>query len=187
MTPPMNQEQLAEFYEREKERGNPRPTDAPLLWAIFDRGYELKDKAKNLEILKSEMFSVAIQRRLATFPNTLTRVVYNPAGGDEVIHNYGTFDQYSLMENVAGPDALIKDMKGKNVLESLLGTQDVSRIDKVSQWINKNPAYFWRVNSKPSKRNEKVVRLYAGSDRLYLACGGGPLSVNPAFRVLRVE
>ena len=47
----MTQEQLSELYETEKQRGNPIPTDAPLIWAIAYAGYNLKDE--NPEVAKT--------------------------------------------------------------------------------------------------------------------------------------
>jgi len=183
MTSPMTQDKLAEFYEKEKQKGNPVPTDAPLIWAIAASAYNAKDSnpqdAKKLRQFLAQSFSRC--------PNTLTRIAYNPKGNDKIMHNYGTSDEYSIDELVVGPDRFIQKIPDQKVLESLLGTQDVAKINEVSQFVNGTNAYIWRLNSKPTKKEERVARFGADGGRLLLICFGDPLVGYPAFRVLQVE
>ena len=184
MTDSMTQEQLAEFYEKEKSKGNPHPMDSVLHFAIPSAAYRLRNESPE----EAEKLRVFLQRGFEQAPNTLTRAIYNPSGDDEIIHNYGTSDQYFLRENIVGSDNWIADISDKNVLESLLGTKDVVKINEVSQWINRTNSYLWRLNSKsPTKKEERVARFGALSDRLVLDCDRDPLDEYPAFRVLRVK
>ena len=183
MTPAMNQEKFAELYEQEKQKGNPVPTDAPLIWTIATRGYEFKNQ--NPE--NSERLRQFLRQSFRRYPNTLTRIAYEPSEKDKIIHNYKTSDEYSIDTEVVGPDDFVQNISDKKVLESLLGTQDIARINEVSQWVNGTNGYLWRSNSKPEKKEERVAGFYAGDDRFGLDCGRDPRDGYPAFRVLKVD
>ena len=182
MTPAMNQDALAELYETEKQKGNPVPTDMPLIWAIASRGYDRRN-----EIGDSEKLRQFLRTGLRRYPNTLTRAVYASEGNDKIIHNHKTSDEYSIEGQVVGPNGWLSEMSDKNVLESLLGTNDVTKINEVSQWINGTDSYIWRVNSKPKEKIEKVAGLDAGGSRLGFDCYRVPQYECPAFRVLKVD
>ncbi len=184
MTPGLNQDKLAELYEREKQAENPHPTSAPLLQTIINRAYVIR----NVNPQDSERFRVFLQNGLRRYPHTLTRITFNPEGQlDQVTHNHGTSDAYSIEGNIVGPDGWMVEIPDKKVLESLTGTKRVSQINRTYQWINKTNGYLWRLNSKPTQKDERVARFDAGHDRFFLCCGRHPLYVCPAFRVLRVE
>jgi len=183
MTTSMNQNTLAEFYETEKAKGNPHPTDMPLIQAICTRAHTLKDE--NLEI--SKKLRSFLKNSFRRYPNTLTRIIYNTSGKDRIIHNYGTLDEYSLDGKVVGPDNWIDEISDKSVLEKLLGTSNIEQINEVSQWLNGTNTYLWRLNSKPKTKDERVARFGAGDSTFSLGCGRDPLSECPAFRVLRVD
>ena len=121
MTPSMAQDKLIEKYGLEIPS-----TD--LVWAIATRGHDLRNE--NPEA--SEKLRQFLRQGFRRYPNTSTRLIYNPQGEkDEVIHNYKTSKKYSLKRKIVGPDGLLKDIPDKKVLESLLGTSDVSRIYNV--------------------------------------------------------
>ena len=182
MTPAMTQHKLIELYEREKQAGNPVPTDAPLIWAIATRGDELRDENPEEAQRLSQFFRNSLRR----YPNTLTRVDYSPEG-DCILHNVGTSDQYSTEGKVFGPNEWVHKVPDKDVLERLLGTQDAEQINKISQQINGTDFYLWRFNSKPKQLDKRVARFGARDGRLYLDCDRGPLGEGPAFRVLQLE
>jgi len=92
-----------------------------------------------------------------------------------------------LEENLVGKDGWIKDISDKEVLTAIFGTEDIKKINEVFQWINQTNAYLWRLNSKPSKRDERVVGFGALSGGLFLSCDGYPAGRYPAFRVLKVD
>jgi len=153
LTPAMTQDQLAEFYEIEKAKGNPLPMNAIQHIELFRDAMN----SKNSDLLNF------LQRNLRTkFPNTLTRIVYNLIGeDDEVIHNFGTSDAYSLRGEIVGRDCLIKDIEDPNVLKLLVGTKGIKTLNKTSYAINSTPMFLWRRNSKTSIKSERVLGLYA--------------------------
>ena len=178
MTDSMNQDELAEFYETEKKKGNPHPMNSILHFSIFDSAV----KSENADLLNQ------IQNGLNKFPNTLSRVIYNSLGNDEVIHNYGTSDAYSLNGNIVGEDNWIKNIKDKKSLELLTGVKDINKLDKISDAINKTPMHLWRINSKSSEKQERVVvRFKSYYDRLSLFASWDLSVRGPAFRVLQVD
>ncbi|MEK6871405.1 MAG: hypothetical protein AABX16_00710 [Nanoarchaeota archaeon] len=181
MSPSLNQDQLAELYTKEKQKGNPHPTDMPLMWAIATRAHELRSDDKN-EKLKN-----FLKQSLRRWPNTLTRIIYNLSEDDCVIHNYGTSDKYSVNCTVVGSDRWINKLLDKNILENILGTQDTQKINEISQYVNGTDTYLWRLNSKPNQKDERVAGFYADDCRLIFDCDWRPLGGCPAFRVLRVE
>ena len=174
MTPAMTQDKLFEKHGLEIP-------SMDLVWAIATRGYELRNESQDSETLRQ-----FLRQGFRKYLNTSTRIVYGPSGKDKVIHNYGT-QNHSLDEDVVGPDDWMTNIPDKNVLESLLGTQNVSQINQVSQWVNGTNAYLWRLNSKPKEKTERVAGFYAYVGRLVLVCNGGPHDEFPAFRVLKVE
>ena len=183
MTPAMNQEQLAELYEKEKQKGNPYPTDVPLIWAICTSAYNLRNEnPKTSKKLKN-----LLENNFKKYPNILTKIIYNLSGKDKIIHNYKTSDQYSLDGKVVGSDGWIENIADKKVLEFFLGTSNIEQINKVSQWINNTNVYFWRLNSNPKTKDERVARFSAVQGRLGFDCCGSLLFKYPAFRVLKVD
>jgi len=177
MTPPMNQDKLAEFYEKEKKEGNPRPMDSILHFSIFDSAVKSGD---------SDLMNF-IQSGLKKYPNTLSRIIYNPSQKDKIMHNYGTSDYYSLMGDIAGEDNWIDKLKDKKSLELLTGIKDINKLNKISLGINNTPMYIWRVNSKSSEKIECVVGFSAGVVRLFLLAGRFLSLEYPAFRVQAVD
>ena len=178
MTNPMNQDKLAEFSEIEKEKGNPVPMNSIQHIELFDDAV----KSGNQDLLDF------LQKGLQRYPNTLTRVVYNLAGKeDETIHNYGTSDSYSRIGDIVGNDDWVKNINNINALEFLLKTKDTERLNEISKSINKTPMYLWRLNSKPSERQERVVRFGANADRINLDAYRLFFDEDPAFLVERVK
>jgi hypothetical protein len=177
MTDLMNQDELAKFYETEKQKGNPYPMDSILHFSIFDSAR----KSKTEELLNF------IHSGLRKYPVTLSRVIYNPLEKDKIIHNYKTSDAYSLNGNIVGEDGWIKDIKDKKSLELLIGIKDINKLNKISQNINQTLMYIWRVNSKPSEKIESAVWFDAGGGRLILYVDRDLSGGLPAFRVLQID
>jgi len=160
MTPEMTQDELAEFYNIEKQKGNPVPMNAPQHIELFDDAV----KSGNAELLN--FLKKGLQRR---WPTTLSRAVYSPVNTENgAIHNYGTFDSYFNAGNLIGKDGFITEIDNKNSLEILAETKNVKRLNKISDAMNQTPMYLWRVNSKPSERTERVVGFFAYNDWLGL-------------------
>jgi len=174
MTPIMTQDKLAELYNEEKPKGNPIPINSIQHIGLFNDAV----KSGNKDLMNY------LQKGLREWPNTLTRGIYNPIGKeDEIIHNYGTSDAYSVIGDIIGDNNLIKDINNPNALESLLKTKDIKMLNKISNSINQTPMYFWRFNSKPSEKVEHVVGFYAGDDRLGLNANRDLCYGYPAFLV----
>lgn len=178
MTPSMNQDKLAEFYEKEKQKGNPLPLNSIQMFEIISDAVKSgNDDLKNY-----------LQEGLQRWSNTLTRVIYNPIGEeDEIIHNYGTSDAYSVMGDIVGKDGLIKNIDNSNALESLLGTKDIKKLNEISNAINSTPMYFWRFNSKTSEKVERVAGFNAYDDGLLLYAYRYLSHEIPAFLVEQVK
>lgn len=173
----MTQDKLAEFYETEKQKGNPVPMNSILHFSLMNSAVKSGDR----ELMNH------IQKGLQKYPNTLSRAIYNSGGKDEVIHNYGTQDSYILTGDLTGSDGWIEDIRDKNIFNLFLGTKNINKLNRVSNGINKTPMYLWRINSKPSEKLERVVRFGANEDELSLGAYGGPFNEYPALRVLQVD
>ena len=183
MTPAMTQDKLAELYQGEKPKGNPHPMDSVLYFAISLAGYNLRNESPE----GAEHLRQFLRESFRKYPNTLSRIIYNSSEKDKIIHNYRTSDEYALDSEVVGQDGWITKIPDKQILESLLGTDNVDKINKVSNWINGTNGYLWRLNSKPENKEERVVRFGADDNWFYLYCNGNPHDECPAFRVLRIE
>lgn len=176
---PMTQDRLADFYEQEKQKGNPLPTNSRQVFGVMQDAFN----SGNNE-LKNFLYNSVRNKFLLT----LSRPVYNPAGqDDEIIHNYRTSDAYSISGNFVGPDCLIKNISDKRVLEASLGTSDTGKIDETANYINKTPMHLWRVDAKPERRIERVARFNAVSYWLGLGLYVGPSYVYPSLRVEQIQ
>jgi len=178
MTPAMTQDKLAEFYESEKQKGNPLPLNSIQTFELLQDAVISGD---------SDLMN-HLQKDLRRGVNTLSRAIYNPLGkDDETIHNYGTSDVYTIIRDIVGRDGFIDSIDNPDALESLLGTKDIKNINKISNAINKTPICFMRVNSKPSQKIERVVRFDASSDWLFLDAFGDLSYEYPAFLVEKIK
>lgn len=184
MTPAMTQDQLSDFYEKEKPRGNPHPMNSILHFAISLAGYNLRNECPS----ETEQLRSFLRKGFRKFPNTLTRIIYNPSGRDKVVHNYGTSDKYTLNNHIFGSPGLVLDISDKNILKPIFGTEDVDKVNSVFHWLHDANTEIWRIRLKPENVVEKVVGLDACIGGLFtLDCCGDPLNKSPAFRVLRIE
>ncbi|MBT3404643.1 hypothetical protein HN832_03105 [archaeon] len=185
MTPSMNQDALAEYSERGKRNGNPYACASNTLWAIFEASTKLEGKINPEEYHNLIQF---IQSWMRQSPNTLSRIVYMPEGEqDKVIHNYGTSDEYTLEGDLVGRSSWIGDIPPHETqsLSLVLGTNDIQRLDRISQKLIKSPTYLWRFNSRPREKYVGVVRLGNDSRRIILACQRDPRAEDLAFRVMK--
>ena len=176
LIPSATQEELAQLSKLSRENGGFYAGDARLHYAIF----KAIKQAGNTEIR-----DFVREKLRSSYPNTLTRVRYQPSGNDEVIHNYKQKDESSFTGRVIGPDREINE-EDKECLEILLGAKDIKEIKEVSGFINGTRTYIWRVNSIPKNLDERVVRFDAYSDWLSLYCYRDPSDQFPAFGVREV-
>ena len=173
MAPSRTQDKLAEFYEKEKKTGTPLPLNSIQTFQLMEDAF----KSGNKDLMNF------IQKGLQEWPNTLTRVVYNFKGEDEVIHGYGTSDEMVMNGNVVGNSGFIEKIDNPNALELLLGTKDLKRINEVTNAINKTPMFLWNFNSKPKERTERVVWFGAFDVRVLLNAYWDPSGEFSAFLV----
>jgi hypothetical protein len=189
MIPSMSQYELSEFYNKSKLKGEPYPANSLLLMKIISRAYSLRNQ--NIEDVEELRRFLKVGCR--EFPNTLSRVIYIPEGNDEVIHNCGTFDQYSLRGDIVGASDILENMPNRKALELVLGTKDVGKINRVFNWINGTDGDICRLSSREFnsqrilfRRVEKCIKFCAGKDSFSVSCLGDPSYKFPAFRVLKV-
>ena len=184
MTPAMNIMQLAKLRGQQKPKGNPHPANMYEVLQFATRAYNLREEFPE----QAESLRTTLQNGMRRYANTTTVVAYNPEGQqDEVIHDYQTSDSKIIQGDFVGCDGDIEKVQPLSLLEATLGTRDIDEINNIAQWLNNTPAYLWRVNSKPQKRDERVARFVAGSYGLDFGCDWNPQGQYPAFRVLVEE
>ena len=152
--------------------------DMPFYFAVFGALFEQKDALEYAEQAR-DFIKNAIRQN---FPITLTRIAYSPIGEDVVTHNYGTKGSYEVKANIVGPDRFI-ERGDKGALTAIVGNGDVSRINKVFNWINGTNTYIWRLNEKSEESIEKVAGFDAGSDSARVDCGRPPANANASLGV----
>ena len=172
------QDNWAEYAIKAKEKNEFYTPDMPLSHSLFTALSKLKtDEAEEArEFIKTQM--------RAKYPITLTRIAYNPSGKDKVIHNYGIpNEKYEFDSDFVGENGFIAGISPAQYLEDLIGTNNVTEINKVYQSINGTDARIWRVNSKPNNADERVAGFSAYSDGVDLYCDRGPQGADASFGV----
>ena len=171
------QGEWAQYSVEAQKRGDFYVGDMPLYHSIFSA----LSKANSKDAEEAKEF---IQKQMREkWPITLTRIKYNPNGEDEVIHNHGANDEYSVKGNIVGKDEFISQSADKSYLEAILGNSNIQEINQVYQWLNGTDAYIFRVNSKPKQTDERIAWFDADSDGVVLNCYRGPQGSYPALGV----
>ncbi|MEK6820585.1 MAG: hypothetical protein AABX71_02630 [Nanoarchaeota archaeon] len=162
------QDRWAEYRNIAEPKGDFYTGDMPLYHAVFTALFNQKDKSE------SEEAKQFIQKSMREkWLMTLTRPAYQPKGKDKIIHNYNTNDFYPLEETIVGPDRKIAKADSL-ALKNILGTGNIKEIKDIYKWLNDTDTYLYRLNSKPSKVDERVAWFGAGSGRLGLYCDRYP-------------
>jgi len=108
---------------------------------------------------------------------TSTRAIYNPSGEDIIIHNYRLENQKDIKTKLVGSNGPIIGLKDEKVIQAVFDTKDDSlTISEDFKNLNGTETSLWRLNSKPTSKQEKVGGLYAYSGRFYVYCYRNPLS-----------
>jgi len=170
------QDDWALYSEQARKSNGFYTGDMPLQHSIFTALYSQRTNSQSEEIRK---FIQENMRRLGMA--SLTRIKYQPSGKDKIIHNCKTSDEYSLDENISGPDREI-EQSDSLALKALLGTDDIQEIKNVYQWLNNTPTWLWRIE-KPSKIEERIAWFDAGSVRVGLYCDWNPVGLFHSFGV----
>ena len=175
--------------EHAEHRMNAKPNefylaDMSLYHSLFTELFNNKDNSYKPQIEDARQFIK--KSMLEHWLTTLTRVQYNPNGNDMIIHNYGQKDRREdNPKTFIGPDGQItKISNAEKPLQLLLNTsQDVNEINSIYSWLADVNAYLYRLNSTPSKTDEKVAWLYAYSAGVNLGCGRVPSNLGGGFGV----
>ena len=161
LNPSMTQDELAKYSSQEGFHA----LSVPDHFELFQAMYDLRNNGGEIE--KARRFVKGSMRN--NFLNTLTRLQYASKGKDKIIHNYKTSSERKLKTGLVGADGLVKDVLSLEVSLALTGKKP-EEIEEILSYINKTPAYIWRVNSKPSETDERVAWFDAGSDGAGLYC-----------------
>src|SRR3989344_2040816 len=175
--------------EHAEHRMNAKPNefylaDMSLYHSLFTELFNNKDNSYKSQIEDARRFIK--KSMLEHWLTTLTRVQYNPNGNDMIIHNYGQKDRREdNLNTFIGPNGEItKISNAEKPLQLLLNTnQHASEINSVYNWLADFNAYLWRLNSTPSKTDERVAGLYADAGGAYLTCTGNPSGLRGGFGV----
>ena len=143
--------------------------DMQLYHSLFEALFRNKDNAQHKDVI--EQARVFLQKTFESYwLMTLSRVKYTKQGQDKVTHNYGLQDKLEIQGNIVGADGYITQINPQNELNAILGRDDINEINQVYNWITGKNTYLWRLNSKPKKDDERVVRFYSDSDWSDLVC-----------------
>jgi len=175
--------------EHAEHRMNAKPNefylaDMSLYHSLFTELFNNKDNSYKPQIEDARQFIK--KSMLEHWLTTLTRVQYNPNGNDLIIHDYNQKDRREdNLNTFIGPNGEItKISNAEKPLQLLLNTdQNVNEINSVYNWITDFNAYLWRLSSRPEKTDERVARLVASSDLVYLLCNWGPSDLVGGFGV----
>jgi hypothetical protein len=156
----------------------------PLQYAVLEALHDSKeseDREEAKNFIKKDMNENGLI--------TLTTINYNSSGKDTAFHNFALSGEYAR-------DAYIHNLHRKitlddeEVLEALLLTKDVSKVNKVLEWVYETPVYFWTFQQngerviKPVKR---VARIESFSKGNGIYCCGFFSSTGLALGLRRVK
>ncbi len=117
---------------------------------------------------------------------SITRVGYVATGLDEVIHNYGYLDTFSVRKRIVGPDGCL-GAGCEDVVEGLFGTRDMNQVNKVYTWLTGKKARLYRLNSTPTQRTERVLVLGCIDDNFNIYANGNVNVSRPARGLVAVR
>ncbi|MBI5390684.1 hypothetical protein HZB02_04290 [Candidatus Woesearchaeota archaeon] len=112
---------------------------------------------------------------------TLTRVIWNPSGDDEVIHQFGLPTQYSLRGNYVCLDGNITmpATDAMTYVQAAFNTQDpMQRVDDTFKWLTGKNAYAYRFNKKVSAVQERALRVGVDDDYSFGVGAGDGISID---------
>ena len=130
----MYREKLSEFYEKEKQKGNPIPADSRQTFQIMRDARKLNNSS-----LKNFLYESLSGGDILT----LSRIVYNEEG-DKILHKYNTSDEFCIEGKFSGRDFWVKNIADKNLLKALLDTDNIENINAIAQYLRKKDFRVWR-------------------------------------------
>lgn len=119
-----------------------------------------------------------------SFPNTLTRLLYQPEGKDKIVHGYGTKSPIEKQANLVGPAGEIVEVLTPEASLALTG-RSPEEVAELMQYINGTPTYVWRLTAKPESVDERVAGFDANPGGAVLFLNGYPRGSIPLLGVRR--
>src|SRR3989338_3848822 len=175
------QDQWVAHYNDAKGKNEFHAPDFPLLYGIVRALHTVRDNV-SVKTQVDEAKKFLFEKSRAHWLMTLTKIIYNSSGTDEIIHNFGTIDHYERQLAFVGPDEYISKTARQDDYKALLQTDDsAQQIHDVFKWLNGTDTYLSRVNSRPKKLDERVARFSADSGRADLYCDGVSTNSNRAL------
>lgn len=163
------QDEWVEYSKKAKKQGEFYVGSMSFLHALFSTLSRVKEDPR------TELAKYLIKEEMeGCWHPTLTKIIYKQEK-DEVIHNIGMDNEYSIEENIKGPSEDIKHTKNSDYIEAILNTKDIQEINKTYQWMDKEEGmHIWREAKKPEKIGKCVVgfvsppgsRFYLSADNL---------------------
>lgn len=151
----------------------------PLMLNIVNKLYE--ERAGEYAKIIKKVQGILRKDFKDNWMSTSTRVRYTASGLDEVTHDYGTNEEWSVEADVVGPSLWVDAQSNcGESLDALLGTNHVEHLTTLTQWLNKQNPYLWRVNNRP--QSEAVRALVLGvidSNSFYVYADGFIDDVRP--------
>ena len=139
-----------------------------IVTCLFDN--KNSEYKKEVEILRKNLKNII----RTDYPFMATGFEYNVDGKkDKIIDNYQLLNQKIEKVDLVGPNGFITELKKEEkLLERLLGTKEIIKVDESFSWLNDSEKglYLWRLNEKPDEKIIAVARFFADSDRAWFYC-----------------
>ncbi len=100
---------------------------------------------------------------------TSTRAKYAKNGKDVVTHDWKSKNARTVKGSFVGQNDYVNDSCGfDNVINAILGTDDLALVEEVYEWIGKEgkKPYLWHINNKPDNDIERPVVLGVVGDNV---------------------
>ncbi|MEK6850040.1 MAG: hypothetical protein AABX85_00515 [Nanoarchaeota archaeon] len=155
---------------------------AEQFFLVGSKLYEMKDlSGKDKEVVESARQFIR-QGIRGHGLNTQTRISYSSNDQDAIIHGYGKANPVMKNVDFVGRDGAPDKVLSLESSLALTGKKP-EEVNTIMSYLNNTVNYVWRVNSKPSNVDERVVRLDAYSDRFGLNCYRVPQDAGASFGV----
>jgi len=183
------QEEWGQLRDQARPKGEFYAGTAPEYYAILKALHKNKNNAQFKPIIEeARTYLQDVLKQQNPYMITLSRAKYNPAGLDEIVHDFGTKEeQPPKPAKLAGPNGYItaKKTKAQDFVQAVLGTTDtVEQISEVFKWVTGKETYAWRI-SQPQNQQDRVVALGGDDGDFVIDTGGGINSLMIVNLILR--
>jgi hypothetical protein len=157
------QKEWGKLKDQVRPKGEFYAGTAPEYYAILKTLHENRNTAQFKSIIEeARTYLQDVLKQQNPYILTLSRAKYNPAGLDEIVHDFGTKEeQPPKPAKLTGPNGYITDKKTKaqEYCQAILDTTDtVEQISEVFKWVTGKETYAWRI-SQPQNQQDRVVAL----------------------------